>query len=76
MTIHNAIKDAILHFGGRAKASDIILFLNQKYPDISTQSIRFALYYGSNHNPRTGRTYHKISRGIYELGDSQSSATS
>ena len=67
MTIHNAIKEAISHFGGRAKASDIIQFINQKYPDIKIQSIRFALYCGSNTNPKTGYIYRKIRRGIYEL---------
>jgi len=67
MIIDSAIKEAILHFGGTAKASNIIQFINQKYPNIKVQSIRFALYHGSNTNPRTGHTYRKIRRGIYEL---------
>ena len=67
MTIQSAIEEAILHFGGKAKASSIIRFVNDKYPSINTQSIKFTLYHGSNGNPRTGHRYHKVSRGVYEL---------
>ena len=72
MAITDAVDEAIRHHGGRAKVSQIIDYISQKYPDISLTSIRFALYHNSNQNPRTGFRYTRIRQGVYELNDSGS----
>ena len=72
MATTDAIDEAIRHYGGQARRSQIIDYIAQKYPDISPASIGFALYHNSNQNPRTGFRYTRVRQGVYELNDSGS----
>ena len=70
MEITSAIDEALRHYGGQAKRSQIIDYIAQKYQGINPASIGFALYHNSNQNPRTGFRYRRVRRGVYALNES------
>lgn len=70
MTIVDAVDEAFRHYGGTAKMSKIVYYIGQKYPSINPVSVRRAIYYGSNQNPRTGFRYDRVGYGVYKLNDS------
>lgn len=67
MSINESIKDAIKHLGGQAKFSQIIEYVLRQDPTVKPQSIKYALYFGSNKYANKKPTFKKIRRGIYAI---------
>ena len=64
MTIRCAVEEALQTYG-TAKSMQIKKYVQENYPNINLNSVSLELYYGSNHNPRTGFRYERLGKGKY-----------